>query len=87
MRVILSPRAERQLKKLSKVNQIIIAKKIRELGSKKTSGEEKLKGYQNIFRVRIGDLRIVYKSTKKEIYIVLIGHRKDIYKLLSRLFS
>lgn len=87
MRVILSPRAERQLKKLSKVNQIIIAKKIRELGSKKTSGEEKLKGYQNIFRVRIGDLRIVYKSTKKEIYIVLIGHRRDIYRALRRLLS
>lgn len=87
MRVILSPRAERQLKKLSKVNQIIIAKKIRELGSKKTPGEEKLKDYQNVFRVRIGDLRIVYKRTKREIYIVLIGHRRDIYRALRRLLS
>ncbi|MBL7159504.1 type II toxin-antitoxin system RelE/ParE family toxin [Candidatus Microgenomates bacterium] len=87
MRVILSPRAEKQLKKLSKVDQIILAKKIREIRDKPAiSKEEKLKGLKNIFRVRVGDYRIVYKKTKQQIYIILIGHRKDIYRFLKQLF-
>lgn len=85
MRIILSPRAEKELKKLSKINQIAVARKIRQI---KDSGpqEEKLRGFQNIFRVRVGDFRIVFKKTSQEIYIILIGHRKDIYDLLKRLF-
>lgn len=88
MKVILSPRAEKQLKKLPKVSQIIIAKKIRTIrDSKKVKEVEALKGYRNFFRVRAGEFRVVYKKTKKEIYIVLIGHRKDIYEKLKRLLS
>lgn len=87
MKVIISPRAEKQLRQLSKVDQISIAKKIRDIGkNKKVSGEEKLKGFRSIYRVRIGDYRIVYKRTSKDIYIILIAHRKNIYKILRRLF-
>lgn len=88
MKIILSPRAEKQLKKLSKVNQIIIANKIRSISkSAEVSGEKRLKEYKNIYRVRIGDYRIVYKKTTKELYIILIGHRKDIYKIVKRLLA
>lgn len=86
MKIILSSRAEKELRKLSKVNQIAIAKKIRSLKESQVSQEEKLKGFQNIFRVRVGNFRIVYKKTSPEIYIILIAHRKDIYDLLRRLF-
>ncbi len=86
MKVILSPQAEKQLKKLSKVNQIAIAKKIRVIrDSSKIEGGEKLKGFQNIFRIRVGDYRIVYRKTKSEVYIVLIRHRKDVYRLVKQL--
>lgn len=86
MKVIISPRAEKQFKKISKINQIAIAKKIRNF-SKETQVQrvEKLERYKNIYRVRVGDFRIVYRKTKIEIYIVLISHRKDIYNLLRRL--
>lgn len=88
MKVILSPRAEKQLKRLSKINQIAVAKKIRVIRDSATvGGEEKLKGFQNIFRVRVGDYRIVYKKTRQKIYVVLIRHRKDIYRLVRQLFS
>lgn len=88
MKVILSPRAEKQLKKLPKISQIIIAKKIRSLRDDPThKGVETLKGYINIFRIRIGDFRIVYRMIKGEVYIVLIGHRKDIYEKLKKLFN
>ncbi len=87
MKVTISPRAEKQLKQASKVDQITIARKIRVLASAKISvKEEKLKGFQHIYRVRIGNYRIVYKKTLKELYVILIGHRKDIYRLLKRFF-
>ena len=87
MKVILSSQAEKELKKLSKINQIAIAKKIRGIrDSIKAEGEEKLKGFQDIFRIRVGDYRIVYRKSKNRVYIVLIRHRKDVYRLVRQLF-
>ncbi|MFC1726968.1 type II toxin-antitoxin system RelE/ParE family toxin [Patescibacteria group bacterium] len=88
MKVIISPRAEKQFKKIPKTDQIAIVRKIRSLKKdKKISQKEKLTGYQSIYRVRIGFYRIVYKKTKSLLYIVLIGHRKDIYRLLKQLLK
>ena len=84
MKIVISPRAEKQLKKASKVNQIAIANKIRKLAKPQRTAE-KLQGYSDIERVRVGDYRIVYKLKKKQIFIVLIGHRREIYKQLRRL--
>lgn len=86
MKAILSPRAEKQLKRLPKVDQIAVVKKIRAIRDKKTvTGEQKLKDFKNIFRVRVGDLRIVYRKTRREVYIILIRHRKDVYRLVKQL--
>ena len=85
MRIIISPRVEKELKKVTKINQIAIAKKLRSLTEINIFGEEKLSGFKNIFRVRVGEYRIVYRKTTKEIYIVLIGNRKDIYRLVNQL--
>jgi len=87
MRVRISLGAEKQLRKLSKVNQIVVAQKIRTFKVRSAVADTKLKGYKNIFRVRVGDYRIVYRKTSLEVYIVLIGHRKDIYSLLNRLLG
>ncbi len=87
MKIVLSPRAEKVLRKLPKIDQIAIARKIRLLPEiKSVQKEEKLKGFPNIYRVRIGNYRIVYRRVTQEIYIILIGHRKDIYDLLEQLF-
>lgn len=88
MKITISSRAEKELKKISKIDQIIVIRKIRSI--KETSvvqNEEKLSGYKNIFRIRIGQYRVVYRKTINEIYIILIGHRKDIYHLLKQLFG
>lgn len=85
MRIILSPRAEKQLRKLTKIDQIIIARKIRSFSLQSTGEQEQLRGFKQIFRIRIGDYRIVYRRKKGEIYIIIIGHRREIYKLLDRL--
>lgn len=86
-RIVISTRAEKRLRKLPKFDQLAVAKKIRLLTNGKILGEEKISGYKNIFRVRVGNYRIVYRKTSKEIFIFLIDHRKEIYQLLKRLFE
>jgi mRNA-degrading endonuclease RelE of RelBE toxin-antitoxin system len=52
-----------------------------------TTSVEKLVGYKNSFRIRAGNYRVVYRIIGGKIYIVLIGHRKDIYEKLKKLFG
>lgn len=85
--IVISPQAERKLRKISKVDQIAIAQKIRSLRNLGVFSQEKLQGYSDIFRVRIGDYRIVYKIYPRMIYIVLIAHRKDVYRLLQEMLG
>lgn len=43
---------------------------------------KKLKGHQNIFRVRLGKIRIIFTKDKKEIFIIAIERRREsTYKL------
>jgi mRNA interferase RelE/StbE len=87
MKIVISARAEKQLKKLSKINQIAIAKKIRRIAVDQLGITKRLSGYKNIYRVRVGDYRIVYKKTSNLIYIILIRDRKDVYRVLKRLIQ
>jgi len=42
---------------------------------------KKLSGYKTYYRIRIGDYRIGLKKTgSNKIKIIIISHRKDIYK-------
>ncbi len=84
MKIIILERAIKELKDLPKIDQLAIGKKIRSLVSE-LPFEKKLKGFKDVYRVRVGDYRIVYKKTKSKIFIILIGHRKNIYNLLKRL--
>lgn len=88
MKTILSPRAKKEFKKLPKTIQIIIARKIRSIGeSGPGQNTQTLKGYRNIFRLRLGDYRLVFKYSKQIMHIVTIKHRKDVYKTLRSLFK
>lgn len=40
-----------------------------------------LKGYR---KLRVGDYRVIYYISGNEIRVVIIGHRKDVYKKTSR---
>ena len=87
MRITISPRAEKELKKITKIDQIAVAIKIRSLIENIIVNEEKLSGYKGIFRIRVGNYRLVYRKTSQEIHIVLIHHRKDVYKIVSQLLK
>ena len=81
MKVIVSERAKKQLKKITKLKQIIVTSKLQTLSENMgATSEEKLSGYKEMYRIRVGDYRIVYRRTKEELYVVLIGHRKDVYR-------
>lgn len=87
MNVILSDRAEKQLRGLPKIDQLAVAQKIRSIQASLSSvpQEEKLSGCDNIFRVRVGNYRIVYRKTTQQIYIILIRHRKDVYRMIKEI--
>lgn len=54
----------------------VLAKEARPMGS------EKLAGIENLYRVRQGNYRIVYSvdDEKREITIIKVGHRRDVYR-------
>ena len=46
------------------------------------TGVEKLAGRKDLYRVRVGDWRIVYAIHDRELVLVVIrtGHRRDVYR-------
>lgn len=88
MRLVISSRAEKQLEKLPRLKQLIVAEKIRAIGAgRSVTGEEQLKGVEKMYRARVGDYRVVYRKTAEEVHVVLVGHRKEVYRLMERLLG
>jgi len=60
-----------------------VARKIDALsGDPRPPGVEKLRGAENLWRVRVGDYRIIY-TVRDEVVLVLvirIGHRREVYR-------
>ena len=84
-KVEFTPDAIKSVSKLSKVIQTQIKDKIFWLSNNSgTITHKKLKGkyFENVFKLRLGDYRILYTINKarKIIIIEFVGHRKDIYK-------
>lgn len=78
----LTPLAAKQIQKLSREIQVRIGRAIDKLSNSPfPSGFKKLAGQGDLYRIRVGDYRIVYqfKAGKLVILIVRVGHRKDIY--------
>ena len=77
------PSALKALRKLPKSVRIRVAETLNSLASQPfPSGVKKLINEENVFRVRVGDYRIVYQviSDKLLILVLRVGHRKDIYR-------
>lgn len=43
---------------------------------------KKIKGYENIFRFRSGDYRILFSLNGNKITLLVAAHRKEVYKNL-----
>ena len=83
-RVLLRPAAERFLRKLR--DQALVARLVSAMrplsNNPRPSGCEKLAGADDLYRIRVGDYRIIYEI-QEEVLLVLvvkIGHRREIYR-------
>lgn len=84
MKIDFTKVARKQLKGFGKAVQIVLIKRINDLG-KSGVDERKLQGFKQIFRSRVGDFRVIYRKTINEIVVIQVGHRKEIYRLLKAL--
>lgn len=42
-------------------------------------GTKRMQGYDKLYRLRVGDYRVIFELNKNIITILKIGHRKNIY--------
>ena len=82
-RVEVSASAERQIRRLARPDQIRVLRAIRDLaGAPCPRGCRKLRGYQDVFRIRVGTFRVLYSVEAARVLIIIlkVGRRKDIYR-------
>jgi len=82
-RIEVSATAEKQIRKLRREDQLRVLRAIRDLaGESRPSGSRKLRGYDDVFRIRIGTFRVIYSVEKDRLLILVlkVGHRRDIYR-------
>lgn len=77
------PRVEKELAKLDRPIARRLLDAIDQLAE--TSGpnnSKPLKGFTGIWRLRVGDYRVIYKIKDSEliILVVKIGHRREVYR-------
>ena len=82
--LFIKPSAGKELEAVgSKPDRVRIIGRIRGLAEDpRPQGSEKLAGYDDRYRVRQGNYRIVYAIDDKAGYVTVfkVGHRKDVYR-------
>ncbi len=80
--VLLRPPAQKFLRKLrDKTVATRLVNAMRDLAENpRATGTEKLSGTEELYRIRVGDYRLVYEIQDKAlvVLIVKIGHRRDV---------
>ena len=77
------PAADRDLRRLSVATQRRIVAAVEQLaGDSRPPGVVKLAGEDNLWRIRVGQYRVLYEIHDRRllVLVVRIGHRKDIYR-------
>jgi mRNA interferase RelE/StbE len=84
--VLLHPKAVRSLEKLPRKVKNEVKRKMEMLVDHPRSG--KRLRYTNFWSLRIGDYRVIYEICweKRQIIVLFIGHRKNVYEDFSKLF-
>jgi mRNA interferase RelE/StbE len=77
------PKAARQIKALSVEVRQDISLTIQSLANKpRPIGVKKLSGEKDIYRVRVGNYRVLYQIVDKVLVVVVVsvGHRREVYR-------
>ncbi|MFZ3089559.1 MAG: type II toxin-antitoxin system RelE/ParE family toxin [Nitrospirota bacterium] len=81
--LVYTPRAEKDINKLDPFIKNRIGKSLLKLLNNPIGYSEKLTDPRiGTYRYRIGDYRVIFDVAGKDIVILRIGHRKEIYKRL-----
>lgn len=83
-KVLMSPVAEKEFRKLDKTVQKRIAVLVAKVGASdnpRFSGKA-LKGNDNEWRYRVGDYRLICEIRDNEliVWMVRVGHRREVYR-------
>ena len=82
-RIEFAPAAVRQFGSLPVKIQLRVRTRIEALGSDpRPAGYRKLKGADDIYRVRVGDYRVLYQVRDDDLLVLVVSVRKrgDVYK-------
>ncbi|TAJ75985.1 type II toxin-antitoxin system RelE/ParE family toxin [bacterium] len=82
-RLFLRPAAKRNLQRLPRTISTRVEKAIDGLRDEpRPPGYKKLSGFENEWRVRVGDYRILYviDYAAQEVRIARIAHRREVYR-------
>jgi mRNA interferase RelE/StbE len=81
--VEVKPPARKELEALTDDVMARVIRKLDSLGdTPRPAGCKKLKGYKDLWRVRVGDWRVVYviDDAAKLISVMRIAHRREVYE-------
>jgi mRNA interferase RelE/StbE len=81
--VVLKPAAQRKLRKLPYAVQKDLINLLERLSEDpRPRGCKKLKGRQNLYRVRSGEYRVIYgiEDSALIVRVINLGHRRDVYE-------
>lgn len=83
-KILLHPKAAKTLSKTAEKARIVDKLKLLKTDTEKAGQKIKPSEY---YRIRIGDYRAIYEidQTKKQVIILHIGHRKNVYHDFSKL--
>jgi mRNA interferase RelE/StbE len=84
-RIEIKPKPQKSLAKIPNPHRRRIAKAIDALvHDARPDGCAKIVGARDAYRVRVGDYRIVYEVVDRVLvlYVIRIGHRKEVYRKL-----
>ena len=82
-KVEITPAAKRQIKKLIQSVQLAIVERLEQLAENpRPPGVLKMQGAESLYRIRVGDYRIIYEIQDQTLLIavVKVGHRGDVYR-------
>lgn len=81
--IVFTRSARKELEGLREAIQIRVLSRIEELSSnRRPTGVRKLVGWQSLWRLRIGEYRVIYGvyDERNLVDIICIRHRKDAYR-------
>jgi mRNA interferase RelE/StbE len=86
-RVLLHPKAAKEIAKIEESVRARIVERLRELKNRPEKVGKRLK-YSDFWSLRVGDYRAIYEidKTNNRVIVLFIGHRKKVYDDFTKMF-